>query len=346
MPGLDQRHLDVRVRHLLAQAFAHGRDRVLGGRVERAGQGAAAGHRARDEEVAARPARGSGGSAARIDSAAPSTLVSIIAFQCSTLSSRKPRLAPKPALAKTTSRRAEARRAPPRTSACWSSQLGHVAAARRSRPRRRRAPPASSRSLSSERAPSTTRQPNSTARRAVAAPMPRAGAGDHHDGHRPSRWLYHLGFRGPWPTTTALASRPSREAAATTRATTCKACHPSEPLGVWIRYTVHKRPGAEPKGSLWFTLFDASAEAPQATKLTVLRGRHAGGDAVGRDRRAPPSGRARVGGGGERGLGGSSTSRTREPAAAATSRARGCTAPSCRARRRSARTRRRSSAAA
>ena len=23
-----------------------------------------------------------------------------------------------------------------------------------------------------------------------------------------------------------------------------KACHPAEPLGVWIRYTVHKRPGA------------------------------------------------------------------------------------------------------
>ena len=25
-----------------------------------------------------------------------------------------------------------------------------------------------------------------------------------------------------------------------------KACHPSEPLGVWIRYTVHKRPGGAP----------------------------------------------------------------------------------------------------
>ena len=32
-----------------------------------------------------------------------------------------------------------------------------------------------------------------------------------------------------------------------------RAAHPSEPLGIWIRYTVHKRPGAEPNGSL-FTL--------------------------------------------------------------------------------------------
>jgi hypothetical protein len=38
-----------------------------------------------------------------------------------------------------------------------------------------------------------------------------------------------------------------------------KACHPSGGLGVWIRYTVHKRPGAEAKGFVWFTLFDAEA---------------------------------------------------------------------------------------
>ena len=37
---------------------------------------------------------------ALIESAAPKTFVSIIDFQCSTDSSRKPRLAPKPALAK------------------------------------------------------------------------------------------------------------------------------------------------------------------------------------------------------------------------------------------------------
>ena len=48
-----------------------------------------------------------------------------------------------------------------------------------------------------------------------------------------------------------------------------KACHPSEPLAVWIRYTVHKRPGEAPTGSLWFTLFDQAADAPQASKVTT-----------------------------------------------------------------------------
>jgi hypothetical protein len=46
-----------------------------------------------------------------------------------------------------------------------------------------------------------------------------------------------------------------------------KLCHPSEPLGAWIRYTVHKRPGAAPTGSLWFTLF--GPDGPVAAKLTV-----------------------------------------------------------------------------
>jgi hypothetical protein len=45
-----------------------------------------------------------------------------------------------------------------------------------------------------------------------------------------------------------------------------RACHPSEPLGVWIRHTVHKRPGAAPNGSVWFTLWDPS---PHASKVTV-----------------------------------------------------------------------------
>jgi hypothetical protein len=43
--------------------------------------------------------------------------------------------------------------------------------------------------------------------------------------------------------------------------------HPSEPLGVWIRHTVHKRPGADATGSVWFTLFGAAG--PRASKLTV-----------------------------------------------------------------------------
>jgi hypothetical protein len=48
-----------------------------------------------------------------------------------------------------------------------------------------------------------------------------------------------------------------------------KACRPGGGLGVWIRHTVHKQPGAEPTASLWFTLFDSAAAGPQAAKLTV-----------------------------------------------------------------------------
>jgi hypothetical protein len=47
-----------------------------------------------------------------------------------------------------------------------------------------------------------------------------------------------------------------------------RAFHPSEPLGVWIRYTVLKRPGQEPRGSVWFTLFEAAAGGPRAQKAT------------------------------------------------------------------------------
>ena len=48
-----------------------------------------------------------------------------------------------------------------------------------------------------------------------------------------------------------------------------KACRPDGGRGIWIRHTVHKRPGAEPTGSIWFTLFDRAAGDPRATKLTV-----------------------------------------------------------------------------
>lgn len=48
-----------------------------------------------------------------------------------------------------------------------------------------------------------------------------------------------------------------------------KACRPDGGLGIWIRHTVHKRPGQEPTGSIWFTLFDRDAAGPQATKVTV-----------------------------------------------------------------------------
>lgn len=38
-----------------------------------------------------------------------------------------------------------------------------------------------------------------------------------------------------------------------------KACHPEGGLGIWIRYTVFKRPDQAPKGFRWFTLFDSAA---------------------------------------------------------------------------------------
>jgi len=48
-----------------------------------------------------------------------------------------------------------------------------------------------------------------------------------------------------------------------------KACQPDGGRGIWIRHTVHKRPGAEPNASIWFVLFDREAEGPRATKVTV-----------------------------------------------------------------------------
>lgn len=46
-----------------------------------------------------------------------------------------------------------------------------------------------------------------------------------------------------------------------------RAVHPSEPLAVWIRYTVRKPPGAQPRGSLWFTLFEP--DGVRASKVTL-----------------------------------------------------------------------------
>jgi hypothetical protein len=45
-----------------------------------------------------------------------------------------------------------------------------------------------------------------------------------------------------------------------------KASHPTEPLGVWIRYTTHQKADGPERGSLWFTLFGAGV--PQAAKVT------------------------------------------------------------------------------
>jgi len=51
-----------------------------------------------------------------------------------------------------------------------------------------------------------------------------------------------------------------------------KATRPEGGLGVWIRHTIHKRPHAEPTGSIWFVLFDAQASAPIAAKATFPAG--------------------------------------------------------------------------
>ena len=48
-----------------------------------------------------------------------------------------------------------------------------------------------------------------------------------------------------------------------------RAVSPSEPVGVWIRYTVHKRPGQPPLGSVWCTVFDAARGRPFMHKLTT-----------------------------------------------------------------------------
>src|SRR5918997_3800692 len=46
-----------------------------------------------------------------------------------------------------------------------------------------------------------------------------------------------------------------------------KASDPHSARGLWIRYTVHKRPGDAATGSLWCTLF--SEAGPRAVKVTT-----------------------------------------------------------------------------
>ena len=48
-----------------------------------------------------------------------------------------------------------------------------------------------------------------------------------------------------------------------------RAVSPKAPVGVWIRYTVHKRPGRPATGSVWCTVFDAARGAPFMHKVTV-----------------------------------------------------------------------------
>jgi hypothetical protein len=47
-----------------------------------------------------------------------------------------------------------------------------------------------------------------------------------------------------------------------------RAVSPAEPLGVWIRHTVHKPPAGEPAGSIWCTVFDAARGRPFMHKVT------------------------------------------------------------------------------
>jgi hypothetical protein len=48
-----------------------------------------------------------------------------------------------------------------------------------------------------------------------------------------------------------------------------RAVSPTEPVGVWIRNTVHKPPGRPPRGSVWCTVFDARGGAPLMHKLST-----------------------------------------------------------------------------
>jgi hypothetical protein len=47
-----------------------------------------------------------------------------------------------------------------------------------------------------------------------------------------------------------------------------RAVAPEEPVGAWLRYTVHKPPGRAPTGSLWCTVFDTRRGHPYMHKLT------------------------------------------------------------------------------
>src|SRR4051812_45828835 len=46
-----------------------------------------------------------------------------------------------------------------------------------------------------------------------------------------------------------------------------RAVHPTEPRGVWIRYTVSAPIGEQPTGQLWLTLFDRDAPRPWALRM-------------------------------------------------------------------------------
>ena len=45
-----------------------------------------------------------------------------------------------------------------------------------------------------------------------------------------------------------------------------KACDPAGSRAIWIRHTIHKRPGEQPTGAIWMTYFDALRGPPRAAK--------------------------------------------------------------------------------
>src|SRR5215207_6611320 len=47
-----------------------------------------------------------------------------------------------------------------------------------------------------------------------------------------------------------------------------RAAHPTEPRGVWIRYTVTLPADGDPVGQLWFTYFDRE-RTPRAVRVDV-----------------------------------------------------------------------------
>ena len=61
---------------------------------------------------------------------------------------------------------------------------------------------------------------------------------------------------------------------------------------MWIRYTVHKRPGEEPTGSLWFTLFEAPRR-PGGREGDAARAAAGDGDWIGVGEASMRRGRAR-----------------------------------------------------
>lgn len=52
-----------------------------------------------------------------------------------------------------------------------------------------------------------------------------------------------------------------------------KTSAPAGGRALWIRHTIHKRPGSEPTASVWFTLFDEELRRPRAAKVTFDAGR-------------------------------------------------------------------------